>query len=154
MSDRILILGGGHVGQVLSEMCAIAGLRHAVVDDRPSYSTPERFPRADRLVCKPFPEGLALLEPDPGTAVVIATRCHQFDLACLEAALDTDAGYIGLVGSRTKVATILRLLRSRGIDAARDPRVFAPVGLDLGGKSPAEISLSIVAELLATGTGM
>jgi xanthine dehydrogenase accessory factor len=145
---RLVILGAGHVGQALARVAAAADIAHSVVDDRSAFARPELFPRAAPLLCDRFPEGLRRLEPDRSTAVVIATRCHTTDLVCLEHALETDAGYIGLVCSRAKALHLTGRLARRGIDATGDARVHAPVGLDLGGKAPEVIAVSAIAEIL------
>lgn len=146
--ERLVVLGGGHVGRTLSALAAVSQVPHAVVDDRADHATPERFPDARPVLCAPFPGALRTLDPDARTAVVIATRCHRTDLVCLEAAMDTNCGYIGLIGSRTKVNRILDQLAVRGIRARADGRLHAPVGLDLGGDGPGAIALAIMAELV------
>ncbi|HEX4382454.1 MAG TPA: XdhC family protein, partial [Myxococcales bacterium] len=94
-------------------------------------------------------EPLGGLAPDAGDFIVILTRCHALDEGVLEAALGTDARYIGLIGSRRKVAVILRSIAKRlGRDPREDQRLHAPIGLVLGDKTPGEIAISILAEIL------
>lgn len=150
---RLVVLGGGHVGRALSALASVSDVPHAVVDDRADHATVERFPGAAPVLHAPFPQGLQTLDPDPRTAVVIATRCHSTDLVCLEAALDSDAGYIGLIGSRNKVRRLLDMLADRGIRARSDGRLHAPIGLDIGGDGPGSIALSILAELVSWPRG-
>jgi len=131
-------------------MAAEAGLTTVVVDDRPDFARRERFPRATEVRCADLEkEPLGGVSPGAGDFVVILTRCHALDEAVLEAALRTPARYVGLIGSRRKVAVILRSIARRlGRDPRGDPRLHAPIGLKLGDKSPGEIAISILAEVL------
>ncbi len=145
---RLVILGAGHVGEKTAALAAFLGIPHWVADDRPEYANSRRFPQA-RGVLAGQPDGaLKSLGVDSRTAIVIVTRCHGFDLRCLAAALSTQAFYVGMIGSRAKVERLFALCERRGLDPASDPRVHAPIGLDLGGEAPAEIALSILAEIL------
>lgn len=144
---RLVILGGGHVGEKLAGLAAFMGLPHFVCDDRPEFCASERFPAArERLVCQPD-EALKRLNVDEKTAVAIVTRCHGFDLRCLVAALGTPAFYVGMIGSRTKTRRLFDLCRRRGLEPGQD-RVRAPIGLDLGGDRPEDIALAVVAEIM------
>lgn len=150
---KLVVLGGGHVGERVSELAGFLGLPHAVVDDRPEFARPERFPRARQALCAQPDEALQRVGVDSKTAVVIVTRCHGFDLRCLAGALRTPAFYIGMIGSRTKTARLFELCRRRGLEPQADPRVHAPVGLDLGGRTPEAVALSILAEVLMVRHG-
>lgn len=149
----VVIAGAGHVGKALHETAVHAGFRTVILDDRPRFAAPERFPGADRVVVDAFDSGLRKLRMGPNHFVVVATRGHKHDdLALLEAAR-SGAGYIGLLGSRRKAVMIFRDLIRRGIPEERIRRIRAPVGLDVGGRQPEEIAVSIVAELLAVKYG-
>ena len=149
-APRLLLYGAGHVGERVAAIAGEVGLSTVVVDDRDSYATRERFPRAQDVLCRDLeadPSGG--LVPDAQDFVVILTRCHALDEGVLERALTTRARYIGLIGSRRKVAVILRsIARRTGSDPREDPRLHAPIGLKLGDKTPGEIAISILAELL------
>ena len=147
---RLVLYGAGHVGERVANMAAEAGLSAVVVDDRPDFARRERFPRAADVRCADLEkDALGGLSPGPEDFVVIVTRCHALDEAVLEAALRTPARYVGLIGSRRKVAVILRSIARRlGRDPRTDPRLHAPIGLKLGDKSPGEIAISILAEVL------
>ena len=149
-SARLLLYGGGHVGERVAAIAAEAGLPTTVVDDRASFATRERFPKAGEVRCVDLAaDPLGGLHPGPGDFVVILTRCHALDESVLEAALQTQARYVGLIGSRRKVALILRNIAKRlGRDPREDPRLHAPIGLRLGDKTPGEIAISILAEIL------
>ena len=144
---RLVILGGGHVAEKLAELAAFLGVAHSVVDDRPEYALAARFPRARDVVLGQPDEALRRLRVDADTAVAIVTRCHGFDLRCLIASLKTPAFYVGMIGSRQKTRRLFGLCLSRGLDPQADPRVYAPIGLDLGGGRPEDIALSIMAEI-------
>lgn len=149
---KLVILGGGHVGKSVAEFSRFLGFPHSVIDDRPEFSRPEDYPQARAVLTAQPDAALKNVGIDPNTAVVIVTRCHGFDLRCLVAALQTSAFYVGMIGSRTKTERLLALCRRRGLDPDED-RVHAPIGLDLGGRRPEEIALSIFAEVLAVRHG-
>ena len=150
---KLIILGGGHVGEKTAALAAFLGVPHWIVDDRPDYATRARFPAARQVVVDQPSAALQSLHPDPNTAIAIVTRCHGFDLRCLVAALPTPAFYIGMIGSRTKIKRLFDLCERRGLEPAADQRVHAPIGLDLGGRAPETIALSIMAEVVAAHRG-
>jgi xanthine dehydrogenase accessory factor len=147
---RLLLYGAGHVGERVAAIATAAGLSTTVVDDREKFATRERFPLAAEVRCADLSaDPLGGLTPDIADFVVILTRCHALDEGVLEAALRTRARYVGLIGSRRKIALILRSIGRRlGTDPREDPRLHAPVGLKLGDKTPGEIAISILAEIL------
>jgi len=144
----LLILGAGHVGQKLAELAAAAGIPCDVADDRAEFANRERFPGATRIRVERPDRAVKKAKPDARTYVVIVTRGHEGDQECLEASLKSGAAYIGMIGSKHKVPTIFKNLNRRGLHPEKDPRVHAPIGLDLGGKSPGAIAVSILAEVL------
>jgi xanthine dehydrogenase accessory factor len=146
-SLKLVILGGGHVGEKTSALAAFLGVPHWVVDDREEFASTARFPAARKVVVGPPDAAVKSLGVDENTAVAIVTRCHGFDLRCLTAALSTPAFYIGMIGSRTKVDRLFALCERRGLSPAEDARVRAPIGLDLGGSRPEDIALSIMSEI-------
>ena len=150
---QALILGGGHISQPLVQILAILEYEVTVVDDRLEFANPERFPGARQVICKPFGQVLETFELDHKSAVIIVTRGHQYDLDCLRSVIGKEAGYIGMIGSRRKVQGTIKVLREEGIDKVLLERVRAPIGLDLGGQSPGEIAVSIVAEMVAVSSG-
>lgn len=152
---RLLLYGGGHVGERVAAIAGEAGLSTVVIDDRPAFSTPARFPRAAQVICQDLArDPLGGLTPGPEDFIVILTRCHALDESVLEKALGTRARYVGLIGSRRKVAVVLRgIARRTGCDPRQDPRLHAPIGLRLGDKTPGEIAVSILAELLLIKSG-
>lgn len=153
--SKLLILGGGHVGERTARVAVEAGLDVTVVDDREEFSAKDRFPGARevrRVDLRAEPTGGVAI--GPRDAIVIVTRCHELDEGCLEGALRTAARYVGLIGSRRKVATILRSIEQRtGMRPRQDSRLYAPIGLVLGDKTPGAIAVSIVAEVLKVLSG-
>ena len=149
-APRIVLYGAGHVGERVANLAVEIGLETVVVDDREKFATRERFPRARELRCVDLAQDpLGGVCVGPADFVVILTRCHALDESVLEAALQTRARYVGLIGSRRKVALILRNIGRRlGRELREDPRLHAPIGLRLGDKTPGEIAISILAEIL------
>jgi xanthine dehydrogenase accessory factor len=158
-SLRLIILGGGHVAERLGKVSSAAGLSYIVADDRPQFANAKRFPEAAAVHVGRPQDLLKDLVNGPEDYIAIVTRCHAFDIECLAESLKTAAPYIGLIGSRTKIKQVFEILNKRGLHPETDPRVYSPIGLDLGDKSPAAIAVSIVAEILklkngATGSHM
>jgi xanthine dehydrogenase accessory factor len=152
-SPHLYIAGGGHVSLCLARAAAEVGFRVHVVDDREKYANAERFPDADEVVVDSIPGWLEQAAFAPPAYVAIVTRGHQHDMAALRAVATRDLRYVGLIGSRAKVTRIYDALREEGLPAEALRRVHAPIGLDLGAVTPAEIAVSIVAELVAVRHG-
>lgn len=146
---KLLVFGAGHVAQPLVEIASILGFKIIVVDDRPEFVDPKRFPGASGLICIDYRERLPLDEIDSSTCIIIITRGHKYDQSCLSAVLDSGAFYIGMIGSSSKVRLTFQQLLNQGIEKKELEKVSAPIGLDLGGQKPAEIALSIMAEIVA-----
>ncbi|MFA6316488.1 MAG: XdhC/CoxI family protein [Elusimicrobiota bacterium] len=143
---EVLILGAGHVGEAIAGVCSTAGIPTIAADDRPEFANKERFPKS-RLILAAPDAAVPKAAVGAKTHVVIVTRGHSLDLECLVAALKTEARYIGMIGSRSKVALTVKAAAKK-VPKADLSRVYSPVGLDLGGKSPGEIAVSVVAEIL------
>jgi xanthine dehydrogenase accessory factor len=146
---KLVVFGAGHIGVALAPIAQSAGFRVTVVDDRPEYADPARFPAGVRVIAAPFVDCTRSLEFDASTFAVILTFGHEQDQAVLAACLHRPWRYLGMIGSPAKVA---RVFRAVGTDLASRRRlrdVRAPIGLDLGGRSPAEIAIAIAAELVA-----
>lgn len=149
---RVVIAGAGHVGHSLHQFLRLLGVHTVVIDPRPEFASPERFPGA-RLRVVPFEEALAGVALTPRDGVVIVTQGHRHDEVVLRQALATPAGYIGMIGSRRKVAEVFEHLRRDGFGEEEVGRVHAPVGLPIGAETPAEIALAIAAQIVATFRG-
>ena len=145
----LYIFGAGHVAASLYKVARIAGFDITVIDDREAYATRERFPEAQQVIVQDFDKGAAQLTPSESSYIVIVTRGHRDDMRMLRWAVQTQARYIGMIGSKRKTITIFKELQSEGLAAHLFERVHAPVGLDIGAITPEEIAVSIVAELIA-----
>jgi xanthine dehydrogenase accessory factor len=145
----LVVFGAGHVSMPTVELAAGVGFRVVVVDDRSEFANRERFAAAaDILVPKDFSSAVSMLSIDNDTFVVIVTRGHSFDKEVLAGTLRTDAGYIGMIGSRRKRNAIYAALKKEGFTDTDLARVHCPIGLSIGAESPEEIAVSIVAELI------
>ncbi|PKN05758.1 MAG: dehydrogenase [Deltaproteobacteria bacterium HGW-Deltaproteobacteria-9] len=152
--ETVFICGAGHIGQELAAICTFAGFRTVVIDDRREFANEQRFPAADEIiVVNSFAECFSSLPVNIQTYVVIATRGHAFDQCVLSDALQTSAGYIGMIASRRKREIIFQNLRAAGVEGEELAAVHSPIGMDIGAQTPAEIAVSIAAELIAVRNG-
>ncbi|UCD73493.1 MAG: XdhC family protein [Candidatus Bathyarchaeota archaeon] len=149
----LLIVGGGHIALPLSKLGVMLGFRIVVIDDRKEYANKERFPEADTIVCRQFDEAFNEVGITSSTYLVIVTRGHIHDELALKRTIASEAAYIGMIGSRRKVGTIFKNLRESGIPEKAIRRVHAPIGLDIGGETPEEIAVSIMAEIVKIRKG-
>lgn len=153
---QLIVAGGGHVAKAIAKQARLLDFSVTILEDRPEFANPERFDGAT-VINANVPTAISQLSYGPQTFLVIATRGHKMDGDCVLAAVRTNARYIGLLGSRRKTILIAEMLREVGISEERIAAVHAPVGLDLGGRTPAEIALAIVAEITRVryrGTGV
>ena len=153
-AGTVYLFGGGHVARELAHILAMTDFRTVVYDQREQTLTGEFFPEAAALLCGPFPEALARVGPITAEDyAVIMTPGHQGDYEVLVQALGTPAKYIGCIGSRRKVAATRERLLSDGFTEADIRRVYAPIGLPIGGETPAEVAVSVAAQLIACRSG-
>lgn len=148
----MIITGAVHISQVLAGMARSVGFAVTVLDPRTAFAAPERFPGIT-LICGEPDEVLSHMKLDRRTAVVSVTHVPRLDDAALKMALDSPAFYVGALGSTRTHAKRCQRLTGAGIDAATLDRIRAPVGLDIGAKTPAEIAVSILAEIIAARRG-
>lgn len=147
--EMAFLCGAGHVARPTAHLCALTGFYVTVLDDRREFANRQHFPDAREIhVLESFEEAFTGLVVDEAAFVVIFTRGHLHDLTVLAAALKTQAGYIGMIGSRRKRDSIYRALLDMGYRQADLERVFSPIGLAIGAQSPEEIAVSIVAEMI------
>ena len=146
---RLIIVGAGHVGQKVAQLATETDFDVWVVDDREEYCNSTRFPDAKRLIVGPVDTGLSGLEIDANTYCLIVTRGHNHDEEALYHLAETQAAYVGMIGSRRKIRLIFDDLLGEGISRAALERVHAPLGFDIGSQTVPEIAVSIVAELVA-----
>jgi xanthine dehydrogenase accessory factor len=152
-APALYVIGAGHVGWNLARIAADAGFRIHVLDDREKFANAERFPFADTIEVDDIGAWLHKAELSPSAYVVVVTRGHTHDFEAVRALAARDLRYLGLIGSRAKVARIFDALESEGMPLECLQRVHAPIGLDIGAITPAEIAVSILAELIAIRHG-
>ena len=150
---RIILCGGGHVSRAIYTFAVNLGFNLTVIDDREEFANNTRFPLGDVVVAENSAEGFRSVEINKITFIVIATRGHRYDHVSLEAALNTSASYIGLLGSKRKTILIYEELLSKGVSIDRIKDVRAPIGLDINARTPEEIAISIMAEILMIRNG-
>ena len=146
---ELLIFGGGHVGQAVALIGALTGYRVTVVDDREEFASRQRLPDpAINLVVSDYASASERVNISTNTAVVIVTRGHQYDELCLKSVIASSASYIGMIGSRKRVLSVFKKLAGEGVSESALKRVHAPIGLSIGARSPQEIGVAIVAEII------
>jgi xanthine dehydrogenase accessory factor len=144
---RIIMVGAGHVGMAIARLTEVLDYHLVVVDDRPEFASREKYPQATEIVCdSDFKQGLATLKIDGNSYIVIATA--DADYPAIQAVINSGAAYIGMIGSKRKVKLIKEKLLAEGVSEERLQCIYAPVGLDIGSETPAEIAISIMAEIL------
>jgi xanthine dehydrogenase accessory factor len=148
----LYIFGGGHVSMALAKTTHSAGFAIGIVDDREQFANLERFPMA-REVYTSWEEAFEKIKPNASSYMVIVTRGHRDDMRVLGWAVNTDARYIGMIGSKRKVISVYQALEREGIPSEKFDHVHAPVGLEIGALTPDEIAISIAAELIAVRRG-
>jgi len=152
-SPELYVIGAGHVGFHLARLANEVGFRVHVIDDREKFANLERFPTAAEIVVEDIPAWIARANIPPHAYAVIVTRGHTNDLEALRALAPRELRYLGLIGSRAKVARIYDALTEDQMPAELLARVHAPIGLDIGAVTPQEIAVSILAELIAVKHG-
>ncbi|HTM25734.1 MAG TPA: XdhC/CoxI family protein [Vicinamibacterales bacterium] len=152
-APALYVIGAGHVGWHLARAAADAGFKIHVIDDREKFANAERFPSAETVDVDDIGGWLHRAELPASAYVVVVTRGHTHDFEAVRALAARDLRYLGLIGSRAKVARIFDALEAEGMPAECLERLHAPIGLDLGAITPAEIAISILAELIAVRHG-
>lgn len=150
---ELIIVGAGHVAVPLAQLGRLCEFTVIVLDDRPQFANVQRFPQADQVLATPLRETMRQWVVEermgPDTYVVLVTRGHQHDIDCLLEILDEPLAYIGMIGSKRRVRTVFDLLsQEMGIPREKFDRVYAPIGLDIGARTPAEIAVCIMAEIV------
>ena len=153
-APRLLIVGGVHIAVDLIHFSKPLGFNTFLVDPRTAFATPERFPHADHIVNRWPDEALPEIGLNGDTAVVVVTHDPKLDDPALLAALPSRAFYVGALGSPKTHARRVERLLAQGLNRAHIDRLHAPIGLNIGGRTPAEIALSIMAQIVAVRNGM
>lgn len=149
----LVVIGGGHVGKAVAHLAKWLGFRVAVSDDRPEFCTKEANPDADILIPVTMQELPQHLKITPQTYLVLTTRGVTIDVPGLPALLDTNAGYIGVIGSRKRWVTTKKALEDAGVSEEQISRVKSPIGIDIRAETPEEIAVSIMAEVIRARNG-
>ena len=159
--QELIIVGAGHIAQPLATLGTLLDFEVTVLDDRPEFATRERFPEAAVVRTIDFDDPLASIEIHAGSHIVLVTRGHKYDFECLRRLLarhrEVTPAYIGMIGSRRRVRATFVQLVGEGIPLEVIALVHAPVGLDIGAQTPAEIAVSVTGEMILGrrgGTGM
>lgn len=152
-APALIIAGGGHIAVPLARMGSMLGFRVVILDDRPQFANRDRFPVADEVLASDFGEALGSYPLDDQTYVAIMTRGHSHDMECLLQVIEAPVAYIGMIGSRRRVRGVLDLVREQGYSEDLLERVHAPIGLDIGARTPEEIALSVMAEVVKARRG-
>ena len=152
-APNLYLVGGGHVAYHLAKLAANVGFRIHVLDDREKFANSDRFPDAVEVAVDAIPNWLQQVTLPPNSYVVILTRGHRYDLEALRALAPRKLLYLGLIGSRAKVARLYQALHEEAIPLEQLQKIHAPVGLSIGAVTPQEIAVSILAELIAVKYG-
>lgn len=154
VAGTVYVFGGGHVAQELVPALSHVGFRVAVFEERAEFCTPERFPTAVDTILGDFSNVFDKVQILPHDYVIIMTRGHMADRIILQQTLGAKPAYLGVIGSRKKIAETNRLMWEAGYTEADTDRIHAPIGLEIGAETPAEIAVSITAELIAFRAGL
>jgi xanthine dehydrogenase accessory factor len=146
---KLVICGAGHVAVPLARFARETGFNVTVIDDRPDFAHPARFPGCE-VITEDFVPALHSIATNPTTYFVVITRGHEHDAECLQEILskESEAAYVGLIGSRRRVSFVVKMLAAQCIGKNRLDNLFTPIGLPIGAESPEEIGISILGELI------
>jgi xanthine dehydrogenase accessory factor len=145
---RLVVCGGGHVALAVLKIGRMTGFSVTVLDDRPLFANEARAQGADQVICDSFENGLAQIEGDEQTFFVIVTRGHRYDTQCLLQIFEKKYAYVGMMGSRRRIALLKKQLSEQGISREKLESLHAPIGLEIGAETPEEIGVSILAQIL------
>lgn len=146
---RVIILGGGHIALPLTQIAKLADFDVLVFDDRPMFANKDRFPYADEVICDDFSKLFERVKIRKNDYVVIVTRGHKHDSECLEGVIKSGKpAYTGMIGSKRRVAIVMKQLEDAGYPKERLEEIYSPIGINIGAVTPAEISICIVAQLI------
>jgi len=147
-APTLYIFGGGHIALPLATMAKLLDFKIVVIDDRPEFANPQRFPEAEQTLVEDYNTVFPKLKINKSSYIVIVTHGHKGDEVVLEEAVAAKTKYIGMIGSRTKTKTVFSHLLAKGISQGVLDKVHAPVGLTIHAETPEEIAVSILAEII------
>lgn len=145
---QLVICGGGHVAIPVIKIGNMLGFHTVVLEDRPVFADHARRAGACEVICDNFASGLEQISDTLNTFYVIVTRGHQYDALCLEKIIEKKHSYIGMMGSRSRVAVVKDILEKKGVERQLLEQVHSPIGLNIGAQTPEEIAVSIMAEIV------
>ena len=146
---RLIIAGAGHIGKAVSHQGKLLGFEVTVIDDRAEFANPVNLPDADNIIVKDIGEAMREISKDKNTFIVIVTRGHGHDADALKPCIGSPAAYVGMMGSRVKVAKVHEEFIARGWATEEQwKKIFTPIGLDIDSKTIEEIAVSIAAQLV------
>jgi xanthine dehydrogenase accessory factor len=149
----LIIFGAGHIGSALSKIGGLLGFSTTVVDSRQEFANRERLPWADTVIAEDYQKTLQELTLTDTSYIIILTHRHANDFEILEHCIKQQFFYLGMIGSRKKVATALQQLREKGVGEESIKRIYAPIGITIGAETPEEIAVAIAAQLVAVRSG-
>lgn len=147
-NPHMVICGGGHISIPVIKMAKMLDFKVTVLEDRPMFADNARKAGADQVICNAFEKGLATIAGDQNTYFVIVTRGHRYDVECLEYILKKPHAYIGMIGSKKRVHSVKELMEEKGFERELIDSIYSPIGLRIGAETPAEIAVSIMAEIV------
>ena len=145
---KLFIFGGGHIAIPLAKISKLSEFRVTVIDNRKEFANTTRFPEVDEVINVDFKKAFSLIKIDTQSYIVIITKCHREDKEVLEMAVKTPATYIGMIGSSKKKDLIFSKLLKKGVKRNKLTDVHSPIGVEINSKTPAEIAISIIAEMI------
>ena len=148
-SKHFVICGAGHIALPLSVIGKMLNFKVTIIDNRKEFANSKRFPHADRIIVGDHARKLSQLSINQNTYIMVVTQGNEYDFECLKAAVNSDAGYLGVISSLAKRVKFFGRLRKMGVSRARLGRVKIPAGVDIGAQTPEEIAVSIAAEMVA-----
>ena len=146
---RAFIFGGGHVSKGISKIATLAGFSTSIIDNREAFANAERFPEAEATYAEEYEDVFEKLPVNSSSYIIIVTRGHRDDMRVLRWAVNTQARYIAMIGSKRKTISVVHELEKEGIPREAFEKVFAPMGLEIGAEMPEEVAISVVAEMIA-----
>ena len=152
-SPTVVVVGGGHVGSSVAHLANWLGFRVVLTDDRPEFATPGVVPGADEHIQAPLAELPSKIKITSETYILLTTRGLPIDVEGLPPLLDSEAGYIGVIGSKRRWDTCAKKLAEQGVPQEKIDRVVSPMGLELNAETPEEIAVSMLAEIIALRRG-
>lgn len=151
--EEMVIFGAGHIAVILSKFAKMVGFKVTIIDERKEFASQERFPEADRIIVSEPGTAIGKIKGVDSAYIVVVTRGHLKDEEALLSVINHNPRYIGMIGSKEKNALIFRHLKEKGIDEENITKIFAPIGLKIGAKTPEEIAISILAEIIKVKRG-